>query len=160
MTLHPFRQAIWGQIWKLTVEKSRTNAISVTTSHLGHAIWGHIWKHTVEKKQTNATSVTLHSLKRAIWGYIWKHTVEKSQTNATNVVMHLFRQPIWGHIWKGTAAESGRKVGLAMFLLFGCIGCILSPHPPIHVVVHSVNTPCWTCVPKSTKKILDVMASS
>ena len=49
------------------------------------AVWGDIWKHTVEKGQTNATNVAMHLLRQAIWGFIWKHTVEKSQTNAISV---------------------------------------------------------------------------
>ena len=39
---------------------------------LKHAIWGHIWKCTVEKSQTNATNVTMHLLRQEIWGHIWK----------------------------------------------------------------------------------------
>ena len=53
---------------------------------LRQAIWGHIWKHTVEKSQRNATNVTLPLLGQALWGDILKHTVEKSQTNATNEI--------------------------------------------------------------------------
>ena len=47
--MHSIRQAIWGDVWKSTVEKSQTSATSVNMHHLGQAIWGHIWKHTVEK---------------------------------------------------------------------------------------------------------------
>ena len=46
--------------------------------HLRQAIWGDIWKHTVEKNQTSATNATMHPLKQAIWGDIWKPTVEKN----------------------------------------------------------------------------------
>ena len=53
---------------------------------LRQAIWWNIWKHTVEKSRTNATNVTLHLLTQAIWGHIWKHTLEKSETNATNAM--------------------------------------------------------------------------
>ena len=60
------------------------------------AIWGHIWKHTVEKSQTNATDVTLHPLRQAIWEHIWRRTVEKNQINATCVTMHPLRH-IWKH---------------------------------------------------------------
>ena len=80
--MHPLGQAIWGDIWKHTVEKNHTNATSVTMHPLGQAIWGDIWRCTVEKSQTNATNVTLHPHRQTIWGHIWKHTVEKSQINA------------------------------------------------------------------------------
>ena len=100
--MYLFGQAIWGHIWKRTVEKSQTNAPSVILHLLGQAIWGHIWKRTVKKSQTNAPSVILHLLGQAIWGHIWKHTVEKSQTNVTNVTMHALRQAVWGDIWKCT----------------------------------------------------------
>ena len=56
---------------------------------LMQALWGHILKHTLEKSQTNATSVSMHPMMQAIWGYIWKRTVEKNQTYATNVTMPL-----------------------------------------------------------------------
>ena len=72
-----------------TVEKSQTNAASVTMPHLMHTIWWYILKRTVEKSQTNAITVTLHPIMQALWGYIWKRTVEKSQINATNVTLHL-----------------------------------------------------------------------
>ena len=100
------RQAIWWHIWKYTLEKSQTNATSVTLHPLILALWGLIWKYTVEKNQTNAANVTLHLLGQEIWGYIWKHTVEKSQTNATNVTLPLLKQAIWGHIWKHTVERS------------------------------------------------------
>ena len=106
VTMHLLIQAIWGAIWKHTVEKSQTNATNVTLPLLRQAIWGDIWKHTVEKSQTNATNVTLHPLMQALWGHIWKRTVEKSQTNATNVTLHPLRQAIWGHIWKHTVEKS------------------------------------------------------
>ena len=37
--LHLFRQAIWDRIWKLTVERSQTNAFDVTLHLLRPAIW-------------------------------------------------------------------------------------------------------------------------
>ena len=83
-----------------------TNAISVNISLLLRAIWGDIGKHTVEKSRTNATNVVLHPLKQALWEHIWKHRVEKSQTNATNVVLHPLIQALWEHIWKPTAEKS------------------------------------------------------
>ena len=80
--------AIWGVIWKDTVEKNQTNATNVTMHPLRQEIWGDTWKPTVEKRQTNATNVIMHPLMQVIWGHIWKHTVEKSQTNATSVILH------------------------------------------------------------------------
>ena len=41
---------------KCSLEKSHTNATCVTISYLGHAIWGHIWKHTVEKSQSQTNA--------------------------------------------------------------------------------------------------------
>ena len=91
MTLPLILLAIWGHIWKLTVEKSQINATNVTLHLLRQAIWGDIWKHTVEKSQINATNVTLHPHRQAIWSDIWKYIVEKSQASATN----LDRVPAW-----------------------------------------------------------------
>ena len=42
--MHPLMQAIWGHIWKHTVEKSQTNATSVTMLLLGQTSWEHISK--------------------------------------------------------------------------------------------------------------------
>ena len=35
----------------------------------------HIWKYTLEKSRTNATSVSLTALIQALWGLTWKYTV-------------------------------------------------------------------------------------
>ena len=51
-------------------EESLTNATNVIMLPIMHAIWGDIWKGTVEKSQTNATSVIMHPLRQAFWGYI------------------------------------------------------------------------------------------
>ena len=45
----------------------QTNATNMTMPLLMQAIWGHIWKRTVEKSQTNAVSVIMHVLGQAIW---------------------------------------------------------------------------------------------
>ena len=66
---------------------------------LWQAVWGDIWKPTVEKSQTNAINVTMHLLVQTVWGYVWKHTVDKSQTNVTNVTIHLLWQAIWRDMW-------------------------------------------------------------
>ena len=47
--LYSIRQAIWGDIFKDSVEKSQTNVTSVIIHLLVHTIWRHIWKHTMEK---------------------------------------------------------------------------------------------------------------
>ena len=78
------------------------------------AIWGDIWKYTVEKSQTNATNVTLHHLKQAIWGHIWKHTVAKSQTSVANVITHPLVQAIWEHIWKYTVGKTQNQYDYAI----------------------------------------------
>ena len=57
--MHPLRQAIWGLIWKHTVEISQINAANATMHPLGQTVWEHIWKHTLEKSWTNVTSVAL-----------------------------------------------------------------------------------------------------
>ena len=49
MTVHPHRQAVWGHIWKRTVEKRQINATNATMPLLRQAIWGNIWKYIVEK---------------------------------------------------------------------------------------------------------------
>ena len=49
-----------------TVVKSKN-----TTNVTMQAIWRHIWKRTVEKSQTNAASVTLHPIMQTIWEGIW-----------------------------------------------------------------------------------------
>ena len=90
------------------MEKSQSNSASVTMHLLMQAIWGNIWKRTVEKRRTNATSVTLPFLRQAIWGDIWKHTVEKGQTSATNVTLPALSKVLWGDIWRGTV-KKGEK---------------------------------------------------
>ena len=95
------RQAVWGEIWKPTVEKNQINATNVTMPRLRQVIW----KCIVEKSQTNTANVTLHVPRHLIWEDIWKHTVEKSRTNATNVTLPRLKQAIWGHIWKRTVEK-------------------------------------------------------
>ena len=92
VTMRPPWQAIWGDIWKLTVEKNQTNVINVIRHLLRQAIRGRIWKYTVEKSQQNATSVIIHLLMLEPWGDIWKPTVEKNQTNETSTTLHPPRE--------------------------------------------------------------------
>ena len=58
----------------------------------------HIWKYTLEKSRTNATSVSLAAMIQVLWGLIWNYTEEKSQTNATSATTFPLKQSIWGHI--------------------------------------------------------------
>ena len=81
------------------------NAVSVTMHPLKLAIWGDIWKRTVEKNLRNAISVNLHPLRQDIWGCISKRTVVKRQTIATNVTMNFLKQLFWRHIWKYTSSH-------------------------------------------------------
>ena len=111
--------AIWGDIWKCTVEKSQTNAASVTMHLLEQVIWGNIWKRTVEKSQTNATNVNMHPLRQAIWGDIWKRTVEEVK-NATSEIaqaflklfdnMHKLKQLIW--LWQFETSQNWPNIVL------------------------------------------------
>ena len=48
-----------GKLW-LWRKRSQINAINVTMDLLIKAIWGNISKHTVEKSRTNATNVIMH----------------------------------------------------------------------------------------------------
>ena len=104
--------AIWGVIWKDTVEKNQTNATNVTMHPLRQEIWGDTWKPTVEKRQTNATNV-----RQAIWGHIWKRTAEKGQTNATNATMHPLVQTLWGDIWKRTVEKVTQMQPVRFYIL-------------------------------------------
>ena len=100
--MHPLWQAISGDIWKHTVEKSQTNVTKwlciLTDTQFEYRDKNTQWR----KAKIN---VTLPHLRQAIW----KHIAEKSQTNATNVIMPLLRQAIWGHIWKCTAEQKSNK---------------------------------------------------
>ena len=78
VSLHPFRQAIWGLIWKSIVEKTQSSKFSVSM---------HPLRHLKMHSQTNVTSVTIHPLRQVIWGHILKHTQENRQTNAPSVNM-------------------------------------------------------------------------
>ena len=51
--MHFLKQAIWGNIWKHTVEESPTNATNVTTAPQIDVISLDIWKTTQEKSQTS-----------------------------------------------------------------------------------------------------------
>ena len=62
-----------NQIWKSPRQwlKRWTNATNAIMRPPTKAIWGFIWKDTVEKSQTNAACVILHPLRQAIWRHIW-----------------------------------------------------------------------------------------
>ena len=86
-----WRMQMW-QSWRkqLAMSLNQTNVTNLTMHLLSQAIWGHIWKYTVEKSQTSAANVTLPLLGQMIWRGFWKRTVEKRQTNAINITVHLF----------------------------------------------------------------------
>ena len=50
----------------LTMSLSHINVTNATILLLRHAIWGIIWKRTVEKSPTNATNVTMRPLKKEL----------------------------------------------------------------------------------------------
>ena len=82
--MHSLGQAIWGDLWKSTMGKSRTTATCVTLHPLGHAIWGHIWKtywRKVKKKcnECDLASFQANILTRHLNRYSVKiHSWEKS----------------------------------------------------------------------------------
>ena len=114
-----YRQAIWGHIWKLTLEKKRTNATNATLHLFGQTIWGDIWKsiqmqpmrlcictgrqfethlktHSGEKadkcNQCHFASVRADNLRRQL--------KKKNVWMQPFATLHLFRQAIWVNIWK------------------------------------------------------------
>ena len=66
------------------MERKTTSATSVILRRLRQAIWGYIWKYTVEKSWVNATNVIMHSRGRIIWRHIWKHTMESNKCEKCN----------------------------------------------------------------------------
>ena len=54
----------------------------------------------MEKSQTNATSVTMHPFMQVIWGLICTNTAEKNRTNATSVNMHPLLRVTWNSTWR------------------------------------------------------------
>ena len=142
-----------------------TNATNATLHPLGQAIWGHIWKRTVEISQKNATSVILHPLKQVVWELIWWYTIEKSlknqpvwicmlsgkqfeytfentlrrkQTNATSVTMHAMIHPIWGNIWKPRLRKVKKVESVWLCILsniFKVLCCHHTPFPYLSVFI-------------------------
>ena len=90
--LQLFKRAIWGDIWKLTLVKSRKNATNVTMFLSVPILWGDIWELMQEKNCTNATNVILQLLKQAIWGNIWIFTLGKNQTKETFSSLHRIKK--------------------------------------------------------------------
>ena len=62
-----------------TERTRQRNASYVTMQPIKQAIWGLVWKHTVEKRQRNATSATMYPSRQAVWGYIWKYVANKTR---------------------------------------------------------------------------------
>ena len=56
--MHPLGHAIWGLIWEQHTVKKK-NVTSVILYPIRQAIWGDVFKDTVEKSQTNVTSVII-----------------------------------------------------------------------------------------------------
>ena len=71
--LHLLKQAIWGNIWKLTVEKSQTSATSVTASSRADVLRRHLKTHSGEKpnkcNQCNYASSEASQLRRHLITY-------------------------------------------------------------------------------------------
>ena len=126
-TMHLFWQAMWEDIWKLTLEKNRSYATNATSHMFTQTIWENIWNshwnkviemqpmrlctrfggqlekktHSGEKsfKFNQCDIASLHS--DDLRKHLKTHT-GKSHRNATNATMHLFWQVIWEDIWKLT----------------------------------------------------------
>ena len=102
---------------------------------LMHAIWGCIWKYTVEQILIIEANVTLILFMQAIWKFAYKcSAVQKRQTKSMNVyiaidftLLDLFqvdfyyyssattenmlplKQYIWENVWKYTSKQHSRK---------------------------------------------------
>ena len=84
---------------KIHTRKSQTNATNGAMHSLRKAVWGDIWKRTVEKiKQMQPMRLCFFwgrqfedTFENAHW---------RKKINATNATMHLIRQAVWGDIWK------------------------------------------------------------
>ena len=81
ITLHPFINAVLGDIWKFTLEKNlKCKHCDYASAHASDLI--DIWKLTLGLNPTNATNMNLHLFRKTIWGDIWKFTLEKNRANA------------------------------------------------------------------------------
>ena len=109
-----YRQAIWGHIWKLTLEKS----IQMQSMRLCICS-GRQFEETVEKNVQMQPFVTLHLFMQAIWENIWKLPQVKSRSNAINATFHLFRQAIWENIRKLPQVKKCKNATNASLLHFG-----------------------------------------
>ena len=65
---------IWVQSLSVAKLRGQTDATNVSMRPFMQAIWGNIWQHTVEKNHANAASVTLFALTQVLWGDIWRGT--------------------------------------------------------------------------------------
>ena len=120
--MHSLSQAIWGHIWKRTVERGQTNITNelwqspvwsgstdndnlvlkdYASSQAGN--WG-LWFNWCKCEKPEENKWQCHKIKqmqpmspleKAIWGDIWKRTVEKNEINANNVTLDLLRWAIW-----------------------------------------------------------------
>ena len=97
-------KAIWGDIWKITIEKvKQMQPMWLAFSHEGdlRRHLKHCQRHNGPRNWVRNSLENMYLFWYLIYIYsdIWYITVEKSETNATNVTMHLFVQAIWGYIW-------------------------------------------------------------
>ena len=109
--LNAFHMKIHLQIhsplrWSGEMPKNATNA---NMPSLGQAIWGDLWKSTMGKSRTTATCVTLHPLGHAIWGHIWKtywrkvkkcNECDLASFQANILTRHLNRYSVKIHNWE------------------------------------------------------------
>ena len=75
-----------------TVEKSQTNAISVTLHPLKQAIYKFRNEQSTMDKVKNATFVTMHILNRQFEDSFENTQCRKVKRNATSVAKHLLKQ--------------------------------------------------------------------
>ena len=83
--INQFRK-IWA---KLSTRKQHINAINASLRLIVEAVWGDIWKCTLEKSETNATSAIMLPLNQAIWGHIWKDTIEKNCITIYDILLSI-----------------------------------------------------------------------
>ena len=63
-------------------------------------VWRHIWRLTLERCRTNVTNETLYGYMPSVWRNIWKFILAKNHSNSNNATLRQFMQLIWWCIWK------------------------------------------------------------
>ena len=105
------------------VKQMQTLQCIVTMHPLKQAIWGHIWKHTLETNRTNATNATMRRLIQSIWGNIWKHTHRRFNISRGQTILCMVLIPRETSGWYGCSSRdvrlvwfsSSRDVGVVWF---------------------------------------------